>query len=615
LWASIYLSGFTAEVDWPQLNFTKVAPGSFGLTSIADPQDGSGRLFVTLQSGKVMMIQNSLATVFLDIQDRVQYSPGGDLGMFSVAFPPGFATNHHFYVYYNGGPEGESAASSTVSRFSLSTTNSNVADPSSEQRLLVVPFPEQSSYTLSGGLLLFGPDGLLYVGMGDSGFSGFGNYAQNTRSFQGKILRLDVESATTPYKIPADNPFVGNSNYLPEIWALGVRNPWRFSFDRATGDFYCGDVGQIESEEIDFKAAATTAGQNYGWPIREGLHLYAGPESSGLALTDPVLELLHVGPPASVTGGFVSRAPASGRMAGIYFYADAFSGKIWGLKRDGTNWVNQLLAKVPYFITAFGEDQLGQLYVGDYISGNVYAITDNGAAAAPMFDPPGTNSFTENIMLSSLSTNATIRYTVNGLDPGPGDPAVSAGGLVTISSGTTLKGRAFRTDLLPSPVTSVTYNLKAARPTFNPQLASITNGQPISILSSTPGAAIRYTLNGNDPTATSDLYSSPIPYTNDLVLKARAFKAAFADSEVAIFVSSPVRLESFVRAGYGSSFTYQSRAGWNYQVQVAEDPTRWRDFGPPQPRTNAVVSFEQSDVPPIPIRKFFRLKAFSDLGE
>jgi len=302
-------------------------------------------------------------------------------------------------------------------------------------------------------------------------------------------------------------------------------------------------------------------------------------------------------------------------MAGIYFYADAFSGKIWGLKRDGTNWVNQLLAQVPYFITAFGEDQLGQLYVGDYISGNVYAITDNGAAAAPMFDPPGTNSFTENIMLSSLSTNTTIRYTVNGLDPGPGDPAVSAGGLVTISSGTTLKARAFRTDLLPSPVTSVSYNLKAARPTFNPQLASITNGQPITILSSTPGAAIRYTLNGNDPTATSDLYSSPIPYTNDLVLKARAFKAAFADSEVAIFVSSPVRLESFVRAGYGSSFTYQSRAGWNYQVQVAEDPTRWRDFGPPQPSTNAVVSFEQSDVPPIPIRKFFRLKASSDLGE
>lgn len=376
-----------AETDWPQLQFTQFASGISAPTSIAAPGDGSERLFVTEQSGRVMLVRSNSVSVFLNLQDRVQYIPGTELGLLTVAFPPGFATNRHFYVFYNGLGDDSTPARSRISRFQLSSTNSDIADPSTEQVVLSLPYPEESVYTLSGGQLVFGPDGYLYIGMGDSGFGGaLTNHAQKTRSLQGKILRIDVENSST-YKIPVDNPFVGNTNYLPEIWALGLRNPWRFSFDRANGDFYMADVGQIESEEINFLPAPASGGQNYGWPIREGRHYYTGPDHHGLTLTDPVFEYLHTGPPASVTGGHVYCGSVSNRMSGIYFFADAYSGKISGLKRNGAQWVSQLLAQVPYFITSFGEDQAGRLYLADYISGKIFSISDAGNAAAPTFTP------------------------------------------------------------------------------------------------------------------------------------------------------------------------------------------------------------------------------------
>ena len=462
LWSSVA----ARQTDWPQLKFTQIANVARP-TSIADPGDGSGRLFVTDQSGLVMAVQSNSVTTFLNIQDLVDYVPGRDHGLLSVVFPPDFATRQYFYTFYN-----PAAGASTVSRFFVSSTNANIADESTEQVLISLPPPGIQFLTLSGGDLVFGPDGYLYVGMGDSGFAlNLTNEAQNTHAYHGKILRIDVESSTNQYRVPTDNPFVGNPNYLPEIWALGLRNPWRFSFDRATGDCYIGDVGAVEAEEVDFKSAGSPAGLNYGWPILEGNHLYAGPDQPLQTLTAPIAEYLHTTSISAITGGYVYRGPNGGRMTGLYFYADAYSGRLWAMGRDGTNWVSQLVAKVPYFTTTFGEDHSGQLYLADFASGNIYRVEDTGAVAAPTFTPPGTNSATEAITVSSISPNVTIRYTTNGVDPVASDPGVSSGGAITITSGTTLKAIAFRNDLLPSPVTAVPYTLKVGRPAFTPGMA------------------------------------------------------------------------------------------------------------------------------------------------
>ena len=600
-----------AQIDWAQLKFTQVAGGATAPTSIADAGDGTGRLFVTEQPGLVMLIQSNGVVPFLDIQDRVQYSPGSELGLLSVAFPPGFATNQHFYVFYTRQPDG----ASTVSRFFVSPTNANLGDSSTEQILLVVP---PHSITLSGGLLSFGPDGYLYIGMGDSGFLRFSpNQAQNPLSLQGKILRIDTESSTNSYQVPVDNPFIGNTNYLPEIWALGVRNPWKFSFDRATADFYMGDVGQLESEEVDFKAAATPAGQNYGWPIREGFHLYAGPDPPPTVLVDPVAEFLHTGgASASITGGFVYRGLGSARMAGVYLYADAYSGRIWGLARSGTNWMNQQLAVFPGFITTFGEDQAGELYLADYISGNIYHIEDNGEAAAPVFNPPGTNSFTETITVSCISSNAVIHFTLDGSDPNTNDSSISSGEVITVSSGTTLSARAFREDLLPSPLTSQTYNLVTARPGFNPSQGPVTNGQPISILCATSGATVCFTLDGSDPTSASTVFSNPVPYDGISILKARAFKTGFADSAVATFSPASMAIQTFdfIQHGVSNTISCSSLPGRTYGLQVSEDLVQWRDFGGTQIGTGGTLILTNNNVYPLPIRRMFRVKAVDDFG-
>jgi len=595
-------------VDWPQLKFTQISTGSSTPTSIAD--DGSGRLFVTEQSGRVMLIQSNGVVPFLDLRDRVLYIPEKEYGLLSVAFSPGFSTNQQLYVFYNRQPD----YASTVSRFLVSQTNANVGDASSEQTVLIIPPPENAIFTLSGGELLFGRDGFLYIGMGDSGFGGDSiNLAQNTHYFYGKILRIDVESSTIGYRVPNDNPFLANTNYLPEIWALGLRNPWKFSFDRATDDFYLGDVGQIEAEEVDFKPAATQAGQNYGWPIREGLHLYAGPEPSPVQLADPIVEFLHAGRSASITGGYVCRSSSSARLAGVYLYADFYSGRIWGLKQEGSNWLNQELARPPYAISTFGEDSAGQLYLANYGSGKIYKIDDNGQAAAPTFSPAGTNSFTEAIALSCISSNVMIRYTIDGHDPGLSDPGVLSGGTVVISSGATLIARAFRDDLLPSPATSVTYQLKAARPSFDPLPGRLTNGQSISLFCLTPAAAIRFTLDGTDPGAGSEIYLSPLPYSANLTLRARAFRSGFADSSVAVFSNTSLVLENFVSSdGIQNIFDCPSLPGWIYQMQVSEDLIHWRDFGRTQAGTGATLQFQYNNIFPLPTRRLFRVKATED---
>jgi len=601
-----------ATPDWPDLKFTVVAGGATLPTDIAAPRDGTGRLFVTEQTGRILVMQGGVFTPFLNLEDRVRYFEFRELGLLNVAFPPGFASNHHFYVFYNSLPNGDA----TISRFSVSATNANVADAASEQKILTIPYPE-APLTLSGGQLLFGPDNLLYAGIGDSGFDlDYPNGAQNPQSIFGKILRIDVENSANGYQVPADNPFVGNPAYLPEIWAMGVRNPWRFCFDSFTGDFFMGDVGQFGADEVNFKPAAVTAGQNYGWPAREGNHLYAGPDGPASSYRDPIVEVLHTNAVMSITGGNVYRGPGPNRLTGVYIYADAYNGTIWGVQRDGANWLNQQLAQLPYFITSLGEDEAGRLYCVDYFSGQLFQMEDSGQVAAPTFEPAGTNSYSDLILVRSLSTNVIIRYTTNGTDPGPGDAIVSSGGSVLITSGTTLKARAFRSGLQPSVVTATTYQLKAARPTFVPAQGPVTNGQPISLVCATPGVTMRVTFDGSEPGQNSMVYAGPIPYSNSMLLRARAFRTGFGESAVSDFSPAPFRIESVAVIGPGSytTLTCTSQTNRMYQLQIADDVTQWHDQGISLPGTGGTLTFRNSLGVPYPVRRHYRVKVTDSPG-
>jgi glucose/arabinose dehydrogenase len=331
--------------------------------------DNTGRLYIVEQAGRIRLIDNGslLSAPFLDISTRVV--SGGEQGLLGLAFPPGHAASGRFYVNYTRISDG----ATVIARYQRSA-DPNVADPNSEVVLLTVPQPFTNH---NGGKLAFGPDGFLYIGMGDGGSGGDPqNHAQNPASLLGKMLRIDVEAAPDPglaYAIPATNPFVQTTGFRGEIWALGLRNPWRFSFDRLAGDLYIGDVGQGAFEEVDFQAAGSAGGENYGWRIMEGTHCFDPAICSQAGLVLPVAEYDH-GQGCSVTGGSVYRGQAFPALQGFYLYADFCSGRFWGLKRDGTAWQNSLLLVEPHSISSFGEDEAGNLYAADLAAGVVYEI-------------------------------------------------------------------------------------------------------------------------------------------------------------------------------------------------------------------------------------------------
>ena len=318
-----------------------------GLQRPVDLQpDGSGRLFVIEKAGRIRIIENDqlIETPFLDITDRVG-SNGNEQGLLGLAFHPQYAQNGRFFVNYT-----DNNGHDVIARFQVSG-DPNIAEPNSEVKLLNVddPFPNHN-----GGVLAFGPDGYLYAGLGDGGSQGdpFGN-AQNTGVLLGKILRLDVDSAE-PYAVPSDNPF-GN-----EVWAYGLRNPWRFSFDKLTSDLYIGDVGQNTWEEIDFLPTGSPGGTNFGWNFREGAHDYKGGGPEGMV--DPVAEYSHTEGGCSVTGGYVYRGSMP-EWNGIYLYGDYCTGMIWGLIHSDSGWQSQLLFDLDITITSFGQDESGELYL------------------------------------------------------------------------------------------------------------------------------------------------------------------------------------------------------------------------------------------------------------
>jgi glucose/arabinose dehydrogenase len=341
--------------------WTRVASDLDQPVELVDP--GDGRLFLVEKPGLIRILQDGriLAAPFLDIRDRVG-SRGSEQGLLGLAFHPRYGENGLFFVDYT-----DTNGDTAVARFRVSS-DPNRADPSSGRVLLHIdqPYPNHN-----GGEVAFGPDGYLYIGMGDGGSEGDpqGN-GQRLDTLLGKLLRIDVDGAD-PYAIPSDNPFAAGGGRA-EIWAYGLRNPWRFTFDPRSGDLYVADVGQNRWEEIDFQPAGSRGGVNYGWKIREGAHAYAGASASGL--TDPVTEYGH-DQGCAVSGGVVIRGQALPDWGGVYLYGDYCSGLIWGLRRmPGGTWQNALLFQTGFNISAFGEDHLGNAYVVD-LSGAAYQLT------------------------------------------------------------------------------------------------------------------------------------------------------------------------------------------------------------------------------------------------
>jgi glucose/arabinose dehydrogenase len=355
----------TLSVAFPNLSFSK-------MVFLTSPDDGTNRIFVVLQTGLIMVFPNEMdassAAVFLNISRRIT-DAGNEQGLLGLAFDPHYSTNGYFYVYYTAAAGSRHAV---VSRFSVNATNPNSADPNSELVILQIPQPPAFN-NHNGGMLAFGPDGDLYIGVGDGGSEGdpLGN-GQNTSTLLGKILRIDVSGASAdhPYTIPSDNPFVGKSGFRGEIWAYGLRNPWRFSFDASTGQLWVGDVGQDKYEEVDL----ITKGGNYGWNTMEGFSCYSpasGCNTTGLQL--PVLAYPHT-MGCAVMGGYVYTGPSTPSLQGVYVYGDYCSGNIWGLEYNGTSvtYHAELVAGGPS-ILSFGVDASGNLYVLSS-DGNIYEL-------------------------------------------------------------------------------------------------------------------------------------------------------------------------------------------------------------------------------------------------
>jgi glucose/arabinose dehydrogenase len=348
------------------LNLEQIASGLNSPVYVTAPPNDQ-RLFVVEQPGQIRVIRNGqvLSTPFLDIRSRI--TSGGERGLLSMAFHPNYATNRQFFVNYT-----DLQGHTRVERYTVSSTNPDVADASSARLIIMINQPFSNH---NGGLVKFGPDGMLYIGMGDGGSGGDPqNHGQDRTTLLGDMLRIDVNSGD-PYAIPADNPYRGSTTMRPEIWAYGLRNPWRYSFDRTDGMLYIADVGQNAWEEIN-AVPTSQAGVNYGWRIMEGAHCFNPSTNCNLAgLRLPVHEYDHTGGACSVTGGYVYRGTRIPGIVGHYFYADYCAARVRsfrlvnGQATDHREWSLGTLSA----ISSFGEDASRELYIVSQ-SGRVYRI-------------------------------------------------------------------------------------------------------------------------------------------------------------------------------------------------------------------------------------------------
>jgi len=369
LLALLGCSNAPATAPPPTSDTLKLVPVvTSGLSSpvyLTAPTGDTARLFVVEQSGQIRIVQHGqlLPTAFLDIHSRLV--SGGEQGLLSVAFHPNYGANGFFYVNYTD-PNGDTR----VERYTVSAADSNLADTATHKLILFVPQPYTNH---NGGLVMFGPDGMLYIGMGDGGSGGDPeNRAQHPDSLLGKLLRIDVDHGD-PYANPPNNPFA-TSGGAPEIWALGLRNPWRFAFDRSAGLLYIGDVGQGAWEEVDVQPASQ-GGLNYGWRLMEGAHCYNPTSCSSAGLVLPAVEYDHSNGQCAIIGGFVYRGTRFPALAGQYFYADLCAGWVRSFSYAGgavtgqTSWNLDVSPGTPL---SFGEDARGELYL--LTAGGVYRI-------------------------------------------------------------------------------------------------------------------------------------------------------------------------------------------------------------------------------------------------
>lgn len=335
---------------------------------------GDERLFIVEQDQgdiEILNADGSYVGKFLDVGSLV--TAGGERGLLGLAFHPNYAENGYFYINYYS-----SSAQTVIARYQVSNNDPNAANASSAQIILTVNQPYGNH---NGGHIEFGPDGYLYIGMGDGGSTGDPqNFSQNNQSLLGKMLRIDVDG-DPPYGIPSDNPFVSNPNVLNQIWATGVRNPWKFSFDRLTGDMWMGDVGQNAWEEINFQSFESPGGENYGWRCYEGNAPYntngCGPQST---YTFPAVVVANSSQTnyCSITGGVVYRGEQFPNMSGYYLFTDYCAGDIRATLRDGDGnfSTHQALSNQGFGFVAFGEDMHGEVYIAKINSGQIYRVLD-----------------------------------------------------------------------------------------------------------------------------------------------------------------------------------------------------------------------------------------------
>ena len=376
------------------IDLQEIATGLANPVAITHAGDGSGRLFIVELAGRILVLQPGTAvpTVFLDISKSglKLVLTGVERGLLSVAFHPDYPTTPFFYVFYTA-MDGDlvNLGDLVIARYSVSV-DPDVADPNSALILLTIA---HSADMHNGGQLQFGPDGFLYISTGDGAAA---DNAQDLQSLLGKILRIDVDTSTPPdfaYAIPSDNPFILDPNTPnpanPEdhIWALGFRNPWRFSFDRATGDLFIGDVGEDSLEEVNYRPSTSSGGENYEWPCNEGTAPFIGGLCPKGTPTPPILEYTHsLG--CSITGGYRYRGTQFPQGHGVYFYGDFCSGRIWGGSQNGQgDWTSTELIDTDFNISAFGEDEAGELYLA-HLGGAIYRVVGNPVDPPAPPDPP-----------------------------------------------------------------------------------------------------------------------------------------------------------------------------------------------------------------------------------
>lgn len=395
----------------PTLTATEFANGFNNPLAIAHA--GDGRLFIAEKRGVIKVLNangTTEPTSFLDITDRVRLN--SEQGLLGLAFDPNYATNGYFYVNYTHCTNNSCKDYGTtpnlytrVSRFTV-TADANVANPASELILLSVQQPYGNH---NGGNLVFGPDGYLYIGLGDGGSGGDpDNYGQSMNELLGKMLRIDVDPSGgdapdcgggSNYSIPANNPLIGQADTCDEIWASGLRNPWRYSFDRQTNDLYIGDVGQGSFEEVNFQLSSSTGGENYGWACKEATSIFQENEdevpcnNSAFVATmiDPIAEYGR-SDGQSISGGYVYRGSDSPLLNGYYIFADYSSGAFWLSKNNGSSWATTSIGKLTGINNpaSFGEDCSSELYVANIYGGEIFKLGATAStsiiAGPPIFD-------------------------------------------------------------------------------------------------------------------------------------------------------------------------------------------------------------------------------------